>query len=115
MPIARPTVTSSSGRYRAGSPKLIPHSRSPAATTNNPMTAPAANRGGRAGLAADEVRPGGAVQIDGHRRGRVLLRLELLDGIDGGGGPVPAGGPGLPRQLPSHRPRPRSARTRVCT
>src|SRR6266567_6604975 len=88
MPIARPTVTSSSGRYSAGSPKLIPHSRSPAATTNTPATAPAAKRGGRSGLAADEVRPRRAVEVDRHGRWLVLLRFQLLHRIDGGGGGV---------------------------
>src|SRR5256884_4301695 len=85
MPIARPTVTSSSGRYRAGSPKLIPQSRNPAAMTTSPATAPAAKRGGRFGLAADEVRPGRAVDVDRHGRGLVLLRFQLLHRIDGGG------------------------------
>src|SRR5437899_11290536 len=85
MPIARPTVTSSSGRYRAGSPKLVPQSRNPAAMTTSPATAPAAKRGGRSGLAADEVRPGRAVDVDRHGRGLVLLRFQLLHRIDGGG------------------------------
>src|SRR5437899_2816876 len=99
MPIARPTVTSSSGRYRAGSPKLVPQSRNPAATTTTPATAPAAKRGGRSGLAADEVRPGRAVDVDRHGRGLVLLRFELLHRIDGRGRRIADSRRDLPGQL----------------
>src|SRR5438132_7607476 len=99
MPIARPTVTSSSGRYRAGSPKLIPQSRNPAAVTISPATAPAAKRGGRSGLAADEVRPGRAVDVDRHGRGRVLPRFQLLHRIDGGGRRIADSRRDLPGQL----------------
>src|SRR6202022_4173346 len=63
------------------------------------MPAAAAARGGRTRLAADEVRPGWAVEIDRDRSGRVLLRLELLHRVDGGGGRIADRGRDLPRQL----------------
>src|SRR5256885_2302197 len=76
----------------------MPQSRSPRATTNGPRTAPAV-RGGRAGLAADEIRPGRAVEVDRHGRGLVLLGFELLYRVDGGGGRITDGGGGLPCEL----------------
>ena len=66
------------------------------------MTAPAATRGGRDGLGADEVRPGWAVKIDGDRRRRVPLRLELLDRVDRGGRRIADRGRDLPGQLRPH-------------
>src|ERR1700730_4337699 len=80
----------------------MPQSLSAAATRNNPMTAAAATRGRRKGLGADEVRPGWAVKIDRDRRGRVLLRFELLDRVDGGGRGIADGGRDLPSELRPH-------------
>src|SRR5437660_1429470 len=99
MPIARPTATSSSGRYSAGKPKLMPHSRSPRAMTKTPATGPRARGDRRAALAADEVWTGRPVEVDRNRRGRVLLRLELLDRVDDRGGGVADRGCDLARQL----------------
>src|SRR5690348_9859763 len=65
----------------------------------SPPTAAVASRGRRTGLAADEVWPGRSVEIDRNRRGRVLLRLELLDRVDGRGGRIADRGRDLARQL----------------